>query len=273
LLLAAPGVGHLPGSLLAVAADLCLLALLRPAPRRGGKPGAHAPFQAVPILPSRGARLRGRGIGSGHVNARRTAWRYTPAAWALPAVLAALPLASAALLRLAETQGGPQVPCFKPYPASSRPFSWASLARLPLTGSAGGLPNLADFVAHRAYQESLMFGRAYGLPRQEERVYLPTLLPEAEGAGMVVTPRVLKSFSDSWLRVTLSGSPPGSLQRLLLDQGRPGEVRWCPLGELGRSLKPLARGLAATLFLLVFLLLEELGLTAAGLSGKKSVTP
>jgi hypothetical protein len=255
LVLAAPGIRHLPGSALAVAADLCLLALLPHAVHRGRSPDSHAQFQAVPILSSR---------------AGRTTWRYTPAAWALPVLLAALPLASVPALRLAGLPRSQAVPCLRPSAAGSHPFSWASLSRLPLSRIASGLPHLADFVAHRAFQESLIFGRPYGLPRQDERLYLTTFLPAKGGNGILATSRVVKRFSDSWLRVTLASSPSGSLQRLLLDQGVPGEVRWCRETELAGQLEPLARGVAATLFLLVLLLLEEFGLTAAGLSGKRS---
>jgi hypothetical protein len=162
------------------------------------------------------------------------------------------------------------VPCLQGAAAGSLPLTWGSLSRLPLTRSATGLPHLADFVAHRAFQESLGFHRPYGLPEPDERLHLSTYLPADGGKSILQTSRVVKRFSDSWLRVTLSSSPSGSLQRLLLDQGRAGVVRWCRETELARAIRPLARGTAATLFLLVLLLLEEIGLTAAGLSGKRS---
>jgi hypothetical protein len=258
LLLAAPGIRHLPGSVLAVAADLCLLALL-PQPAQSRRPqAAHRLFRAVPILSSR---------------AGRTGWRYTPAAWALPALLAALPLAAVPLLRLIKLPRDQVVPCLQQSAAGSRSFSWASLSRLPLSRTTDELPHLADYVAHRAFQESLIFSRPYGLPRQDERLYLSTSLPVNGGNRIMVTSRVVKRFSDSWLRVSLASAPPGSLQRLLLDQGGPGQVRWCRETGLAGSLKPLARGIAATLFLLILVSLEELGLTAAGLSGKRSFAP
>lgn len=257
LLAAAPGIRHLAGSVLAVAADLCLLALLPPTAPSGRPRDTHALFQAVPILSSR---------------AGRTSWRYTPTAWALPVLLMALPLASVPILRLAKLPRDQAVPCLLPSAAGSAPFSWTSLSRLPLNRGADGLPHLADYVAHRAFQESLIFGRPYGFPRRDERLYLSIPQPADGGQRIMVSPRVVKRFSDSWLNLTLAAVPPGSLQRLLLDQGVAGPVRWRRETELAGSLKPLARGAAATAFLLFFVLLEELGLTAAALSGKRGFT-
>jgi hypothetical protein len=265
LLLAAPGPRHLPGPALAAAADLCLLAVLGHAAQSRRLADSHVPFQAVPIMSSRGLLSPPR-----RRSAPRTAWHYSPAAWVLPLLLAALPLACVPALWLAKNQRDQEVPCLRGTASGPIPVSWASLSRLPLTLSTTELPHLADFVAHRAFQESLGFHRPYGLPRPDERLYLSTYLQADGGKGILQTSRVVKRFSDSWLRVTLASSPPGSLQRLLLDQGRAGEVRFCRETELARAARPLARGVTATLFLLVLLLLEEIGLTAAGLSGKRS---
>jgi hypothetical protein len=62
------------------------------------------------------------------------------------------------------------------------------------------------------------------------------------------------------MRLTLASAPRVSLERLLLDQGRAAEVRPMRETQLFASARPLARGTAAALFLLVLLLLEELGL-------------
>ncbi len=254
LLLVAPGLRHLPGSALAAAADLCLLALFPAVASRRRAQEEHRPFRAVPILspalpPLLPARKR-----------VRTSWHYTPAAWAMPLLLAALPLLSVPALWLARDRGGREVPSPQGAGAGSAGLSWAGLSRLPLTSTAEGLPNLADFVAHRAYQESLGFNRPYRLPRADERLYLSAYLPARDGKAMLMSSRVVKRFSDSWLRVTLASAPPGSIQRLLLDQGRAVEVLRMRETRLFASARPFARGAAATLFLLILLLLEELGL-------------
>jgi hypothetical protein len=252
LLLVAPGPRHLPGPALAAAADLCLLALFPAATARRRALEGHRPFRAVPILSSTGL-LPGR-------RPAPTSWHYTPAAWALPLLLAALPLVSVPLLWLAKYLGGQEVPSMQGARPASAAFSWAGLSRLALMSGTDGLPNLADFVAHRAFQESLGFHRPYSLPRPDERLYLSTYLPAREGNGMLMSSRVVKRFSDSWLRLALASVPPGSLGRLLLDQGRAAEVRQMRETQLFASVRPLARGAAAALFLLVLLLLEEIGL-------------
>jgi hypothetical protein len=254
LLLVAPGLRHLPGPALAAAADLCLLALFPAvAPRRRAQE-EHQPFRAVPILsPALPPMLPAR-------KPARTSWHYTPAAWALPLLLAALPLLSVPVLWLAKDRGGQEVPSPQGAGPGSGGFSWAGLSRLALASSPEGLPNLADFVAHRAYQESLGFNRPYRLPKADERLYLSAYLPAHDGKSMLKSSRVVKRFSDSWLRVTLASAPPGSIQRLLLDQGRAVEVLRMRETRLFASARPLARGAAAALFLLIFLLLEEIGL-------------
>lgn len=252
LLLVAPGPRHLPGSALAAAADLCLLVLFPAATARRRAPEGHRPFQAVPIMSSPSL-LPGR-------RPAPTSWHYTPAAWALPLLLAALPLVSVPVLWLAKYVGGQEVPSLQGVRPASAAFSWAGLSRLPLTNGSDGLPDLADFVAHRAFQESLGFHRPYRLPQPDERLYLSTYLPARDGKAMLMSSRVVKRFSDSWLRLTLASAPPGSLERLLLDQGRAAEVRAMRETQLFDSARPLARGAAAALFLLVLLLLEEIGL-------------
>lgn len=265
MVLVAPGLRHLPGSALAAAADLCLLALLPVAAALRSKPEGHRPFRAVPILSSPRL-LSGR-------RPARTSWHYSPAAWALPLLLAALPLASVPVLWLAKYLRGQEAPCLQAAGSGFTGFSWAALSRLALTSDTDGLPHLADFVAHRAFQESLGLHRPYALPHPDERLYLSTYLPAGEGNGILQGSRVVKRFSDSWLRMTLASAPPGSLQRLLLDQGRAGRVRRLRETQLFASSRPLARGAAATLFLLVLLLLEEIGLTARGSSVRKSSAP
>jgi hypothetical protein len=264
MVLVAPGFRHLTGSALAAAADLFLLALFPLAAALRNKPEGHRPFRAVPILSSGAPRLL-----SGSRPAR-TYWHYTPAAWALPMLLAALPLASVPVLWLAKYLRGQEAPSLQAGGSGSAAFSWAALSRLPLTSDSDGLPHLADFVAHRAFQESLGFNRPYSLPHPDERLYLSTYLPAGGGNGILQSSRVVKRFSDSWLRMALASAPPGSLQRLLLDQGRAGQVRRLRETQLFASSRPLARGAAATLFLLVLLLLEEIGLTGRGSSGRKS---
>jgi hypothetical protein len=120
-----------------------------------------------------------------------------------------------------------------------------------LSGGPRALPNLADFLAHSAYQQSLAFQRPYRFPAPGERVYVSTYA--AAGAGYLQSRRVALRFSESWLSRTLASAAPGSVERMLVDQGRAGVVRWVAETQLAGELAPWPRAAAVALFLLACL--------------------
>jgi hypothetical protein len=235
--LAAPGARHLPGALSALAADLCLLALLPAARRWERSRRAHPLFRALPILGT----LRGK--------TGRRRQRLSVPALVMPAALAVLALVCAAALGLAARRRDLQVPRLEP--ASGPGLSWEALAALPLSAGPQELPNLADFVTHSAYQQSLAFQRPYRFPAPGERVYI-SAYAEA-GTRYLQSRRVALRFAESWLARTLASAPPGSVERLLVDQGRAGTVRRVGESQLARELDPWPRAAAVALFLLACL--------------------
>jgi hypothetical protein len=247
-LLAAPGVGHLPGTLFALAADLCLLAMLPAARRWERSRRAHPLFRALPIL------------GTLRADAGRRRPRLSVPALVVPAALALLALASAAALSLEAHRRDLQAPRLEA--SGPRGLSWDTLAALPLTSDPQGLPHLADFLAHRAFQECLAFQRPYRFPAPGERVYISGYA--AAGAGYVQSQRVARRFAESWLSQTLAAAPPGSVERMLADQGRAAAVRRVGEPQLMRELAPWPRAAAVALFLLACL-------TAAIRSGTRTL--
>jgi hypothetical protein len=246
-LLAAPGIRHLPGALFALAADLFLLALLPAARRWERSRRAHPLFRALPILgtlrASAGPRRQGpavRGI-------------------AVPAALALLALASAAALGLEARRRELSVPRLEP--SAARGLEWRNLSALPLSSDPLAPPHLADYLAHVAYQQSLAFQRPYRLPEPGERVYV-SAYAEA-GEGYLQDRRVARRFAESWLPRTLAEARPGSVERMLVDQGRAAAVRLVGEPLLARELAPWPRSAAVALFLLACL-------TAAILSGTRT---
>ena len=164
------------------------------------------------------------------------------------------------------------------------PISWAALARLAAARSALEPPTLAAYLSHRAYQEGLPFGRPYRFPTPGERLLVSRYLPAGQGAEIIRTQRVVKRYQESWLAETLAAPPPGSVERLLLDQGFPAVVTTnrSLLGggaaERG-ALAPHRTGsawigasLAVVLFLAAFLFGREMRLTAPGLYVTTSLT-
>jgi hypothetical protein len=235
--LAAPGVRHLPGALFALAADLCLLAMLPIARRWEHSRRTHPLFRALPIL----GELRAAG--------GRRRKRLPFSALAVPAALAVLALASAGALRLESGRRGLCPP--RPEPSGLRGLSWRTLAALPLSTETQTPPHLADFLAHLAYQQSLAFQRPYRFPSPGERIYVSHY--EASAAGYAQSRRVARRFAEAWLPEALAAAAPGSVERLLADQGRPAAVRRASEPQLQRELAPWPRAAAVALFLLACL--------------------
>jgi hypothetical protein len=236
-LLATPGVRHLPGALFALAADLCLLALLPAARRWERSRRTHTLFRALPIL------------GSLRAKSERRRQRPSIPGLVVPAALALLALASAAALSLEARRRDLSAPRLEH--TGTRGLSWAALAAVPLTTDPQGLPHLADFLAHTAYQQSLAFQRPYRFPTPGERVYISGYAVTAD--GYVQSLRVARRFPESWVRQTLAAAPPGSLERMLIDQGRAAAVERVGEPRLLRELEPWRRAAAVALFMLACL--------------------
>jgi len=80
--------------------------------------------------------------------------------------------------------------------------SWAALHRLWTHGADPGLPDLADYVAHRAYQAGLSYGRGYSFPIPNERVYESRY--GREGKRIVSRLTTVKVYTEEWFQRVLS---------------------------------------------------------------------
>jgi len=183
-------------------------------------------------------------------------FRRKPAATLLllvsPLLLALIPLARAPLLPVASALPG------------LHGFSWSSVREFEACRPADDgtrLPDIADFLTHTAYQQTLMFGRAYALPTRDERVTVTEYLTN-QATGLIVSrPRTIRTFDSVWLEGATRNPAPSSLERLLLEQGRPVMVRRMP----GR--RALARELVAAVLCACALLASfarDLGLRRLG---------
>ncbi len=232
--------GFLPVMLICLASEALLFPGLYFTVRLELARRAHPLFQPVPILD----RLAPRGGPRGR-----------PAeAVVLAAVLLAIPAGLLVSRR----------PAAQPVPVPvARSLSWSAIQQLALDRRPEGLPDLGDFLAHRAFQETLALGRPYRLPYPGERVLISFYLRSADGDRMVRTARVVKRFQPTWAEAALAASPPGSLQRLLADQGVAARVLPRRLAEDLEVRRFLLDGLMVTLWLLAFGLYRSLCLTGA----------
>ena len=148
-------------------------------------------------------------------------------------------------------------------------LSWRTLHALSDYAGSSGIPNLADYLAHRAYQESLIFGRSYVFPTPGERILISEYRIDPQTARIHKTFRVVKQFKESWLYATLEAVAPGSVARMFADQGFAGVVEITPAAEpVGRISVSL---LMIILFLIQFLVPRYFNLTASVLYATRSL--
>jgi hypothetical protein len=95
----------------------------------------------------------------------------------------------------------------------------------------GGLPDVASYVAHRAFQESILYGGGYRVPARGEVVALPTY-DTVEGR-LQQSREVVLRFDEEWLREILSqGEAYMGVHTLLLSQGSYSGVEYASFDRL-----------------------------------------
>ncbi len=103
-------------------------------------------------------------------------------------------------------------------------------------GDAGRLPGLAEAIGHAASLQTIAFGSAIDgearvggssllLPPREKRVHLREYAGGSVGGSLVEAPRTVVRFDPDWLERVIAGFGAGSVERLLIAQRRPVEVR------------------------------------------------
>jgi hypothetical protein len=214
---------------------------------------AHTPYRALPIL----KRFRPR---------RR---RIFPAIFPY-FLLIVIAVGSYPALRLAAGLGGPLPQSLRMHSIGGKEegLTWHSLSALYAAAGSGAIPNLADYVAHRAYQESVLFARPYAFPTMGERIRISEY--RADSLRVHKSSRVVKQFKESWLPQLLEAAESGSIARLFADQGYAGIV------EMGMTAAPEGRFLLLNvlviLFVIQFLLPGHFSLTPSILYATRNLT-
>ncbi|TVQ21467.1 MAG: hypothetical protein EA382_13595 [Spirochaetaceae bacterium] len=166
----------------------------------------HRPFVPVSILRSH------RGLGGLE--------RWLPALWTLLLVLP--PIVDRLM---------PDAPVRRPVveAAGAAGFDHEDLLRL-WSDARFELPSIADYIAHRAYQEALAYGYAYAFPAPGTVVTLNRFREEADGSYSSFRETVA-TFDQSWIDHAI-GSAPGGIVSMLASFGRPVGVVLTPTDAL-----------------------------------------
>jgi ABC-type cobalt transport system substrate-binding protein len=187
----------LVGTIVSAVASLLLLEALPPlSSALQGRRRGRILFQPIPIVRPRIDSLRGKSAAF---------------------LFALVGIIVVGLLPLARSAAMPV-----PLPAAAaRDFTLQSIGQLPANGRIERLPGLAEFVTHAAFQETLSFGRPWRLPKPDERVYQREYVASPWGGAVIGRARAVKSFGATWLAGLFRSAPSGSIEAMLIAQGRP----------------------------------------------------
>ncbi len=113
--------------------------------------------------------------------------------------------------------------------SGNKGFSWNQVYHyVNKTGSSGGkkpdilLPDISDYVKHRAFQEGYFFGMSYSFPAPGKKITIPVY--KQEGIKVLSRQKVVKMFTDDWYKDIITSAYKSGVPRLLLAQGRPVQV-------------------------------------------------
>ncbi len=107
--------------------------------------------------------------------------------------------------------------------AGADDISYKSVGILWSSNLADAVVDLSDYLAHRAYQQSLAFGRGYAPPDEGEAVTLSRFRETEDGVYNRFEEEVLV-FDDAWLADAISNAPVGIAALLASRGGAPGVV-------------------------------------------------
>ncbi|MFP4483877.1 MAG: hypothetical protein ACLFO1_03385 [Spirochaetaceae bacterium] len=160
-------------------------------------------------------------------------------------VLSALAVVTVAAASLSGFLGPPAIP--QPTGRAVEPVSYSSLHRV--WSNSGTMPTLADYVAHRAFQEGMMYGRRYGLPAPGEELTLSSFRRD-EGV-LTQEPEVVLSYDSEWLEDAVTSIDRSNVARIFVTLGGPVGVEMGPTPGLYSSLSHLLQNSALILLVLL----------------------
>lgn len=88
--------------------------------------------------------------------------------------------------------------------------------------NGGELPNLADYLSHRAFQEGYFYGRKYGFPQPNEEIVLQVF--EKEEIEVISHEKVVRMFTEKWYKDIITEASKNGVTRILLSQEGPSRV-------------------------------------------------
>ncbi len=160
--------------------------------------------------------------------------------------------------------GSSQVYVPRPEPvAGVHGLGWSDLDRIWKQRDSRGLPDLSDYIAHRAYQDAFQYHRPFAFPHPGEEVTIPQY--NFDGRTVTEHPQVMLTFTPAWFRLQMqTGS---RLLSLLAAPGGATRVVREPAGRLYSDYAVLVRHTIIVLFVFLPFLVSLIRLSMQMRSG------
>jgi hypothetical protein len=167
------------------------------------------------------------------------------------------------------------IPARLPYPLETNNrdiISFQSLENLWKTKKENYLPDLSDYIAHRSYQEGILFGAMYTLPSLNEGIFLSHYRENSDTGRIMQIYRTKQKCDKAWLEGVIGSITSKSLEGLLLSQKRPLHVSSRPVGNYYLCRFPLISSIIIFIVVYLFLFFQDFYLTASQLYGTTNRT-
>ncbi len=134
-----------------------------------------------------------------------------------------------------------------PYPVQGAGgIGWEWIEKETGTVGKDSLPDFAQAAAHQAYLAGFDYGRPYAVPKRGERVVMREYKQDPASLRIRESLTTIAEFDSAWLAGIMERARTGSVERMLLDQGKPVQVAAAGSGRI------FARGLYFSLLCFLF---------------------
>ena len=106
--------------------------------------------------------------------------------------------------------------------ANIQSYSWSNLEKLNLLSESSSLPDLSDYITHRAYQDALLVSRLFEFPRRNQVIQIDEF--KQSGDKIEKFNRDFLLYDDSWFTRVLSDAESAGFTGLLMKQDGPSSV-------------------------------------------------
>lgn len=134
------------------------------------------------------------------------------------------------------------------------------------TGAQNALPDLTEYVIHRAFQDSLLYNRTWAYPETDEEVVINRF--ENEEGRVIVKQSPVLSFDSQWFNGVFRDAAIDGLGAMLLEQGEDVAVQY----RSSRGILKVMKSIAAAALIVVPVVYSAPSLTTYCMYGMRNLS-